>query len=107
MTPPETAQAPRATLMRPGLVLVGALLIATNLRAAITSLGPVLGIVQDDQGLSSVAASVLVSVPLIAFATVSPIAPKIAARLGLERALGGALLLLAVGIVLRSTPPQP
>ncbi|WP_326950800.1 MULTISPECIES: MFS transporter [unclassified Amycolatopsis] len=105
--PARTALSPRATLLRPGLILAGVLLIATNLRAAITSLGPVLGIVQDDQGLSSVAASVLVSVPLIAFATFSPIAPKVAAKVGLEHALGAALLLLAVGIVLRSTPPQP
>ncbi|WP_370938506.1 CynX/NimT family MFS transporter [Amycolatopsis sp. cg13] len=82
------------------------LLIATNLRAAITSLGPILSLVQADQGLSSVAASVLVSVPLIAFAVCSPIAPKVAAKLGLERALGAAVLLLAVGILLRSTPPQ-
>jgi CP family cyanate transporter-like MFS transporter len=106
-SPAETAQAPRATALRPGLILIGVLLVATNLRAAITSLGPVLRIVQGDQQLSSVAASVLVSVPLIAFATFSPIAPKVAAKLGLERALGAALLLLAAGVVLRSTPPQP
>ncbi|WP_208865540.1 CynX/NimT family MFS transporter [Amycolatopsis rubida] len=77
-----------------------------NLRAAITSLGPVLSFVQADQGLSSVAASVLVSVPLIAFAACSPIAPKVAAKLGLERALGAAVLLLAIGILVRSAPPQ-
>jgi cyanate transporter len=105
--PAETARSPRGTPLRPAVILIGVLLIATNLRAAITSLGPVLGIVQDDQRLSSVAASVLVSVPLIAFAAFSPIAPRIAARLGLERALGAALVLLAGGIVLRSTPPQP
>ncbi|MBB1160269.1 CynX/NimT family MFS transporter [Amycolatopsis dendrobii] len=92
--------------MRPALVLAGVLLIAMNLRAAITSLNPVLGLVQADQGLSSIAASVLVSVPLIAFAGCSPIAPKVAAKLGLERMLGAAVLLLAVGILLRSTPPQ-
>lgn len=96
----------RATPLRPALVLIGVLLIATNLRAAITSLGPILGLVQADQGLSSVAASVLVSVPLVAFAGCSPIAPKVAAKLGLERSLGAAVLLLAIGILLRSTPPQ-
>ncbi|WP_037357953.1 CynX/NimT family MFS transporter [Amycolatopsis orientalis] len=98
--------AERSAPLRPALVLVGILLIATNLRAAITTLGPLLSLVQTDQGLSSVAASVLVSVPLIAFACCSPIAPKVAAKLGLERALGAAVLLLAVGILLRSTPPQ-
>jgi CP family cyanate transporter-like MFS transporter len=100
--PAETAPTP----LRPALILFGVFLIAMNLRAAITTLGPILGIVQVDQRLSSVAASVLVSVPLIAFATFSPIAPRIAARLGLERSLGAALVLLAVGVVLRSTPPQ-
>lgn len=103
---PAPAPPERGTPLRPALILVGVLLIATNLRAAITSLGPILSLVQADQGLSSVAASVLVSVPLIAFAVCSPIAPKVAAKLGLERALGAAVLLLAVGILLRSTPPQ-
>ncbi|MGW7534902.1 CynX/NimT family MFS transporter [Amycolatopsis sp. NPDC054798] len=103
---PAPAPPERGTPLRPGLILIGVLLIATNLRAAITTLGPILGLVQTDQGLSSVAASVLVSVPLIAFAVCSPIAPKVAAKLGLERALGAAVLLLAIGILLRSTPPQ-
>ncbi|MFB9924799.1 CynX/NimT family MFS transporter [Amycolatopsis halotolerans] len=103
---PASAPPERRNPLRPALILVGVLLIATNLRAAITSLGPILSLVQSDQGLSSVAASVLVSVPLIAFAGCSPIAPKVAAKLGLERALGAAVLLLAVGILLRSTPPQ-
>ncbi|WP_116206258.1 CynX/NimT family MFS transporter [Amycolatopsis circi] len=104
---PAPAPPERGTPLRPALILVGVLLIATNLRAAITTLGPILSLVQTDQGLSSVAASVLVSVPLIAFAVCSPIAPKVAAKLGLERALGAAVLLLAIGILLRSTPPQP
>ncbi|GAA1027486.1 MULTISPECIES: CynX/NimT family MFS transporter [Amycolatopsis] len=103
---PAPAPPRRGTPLRPALILVGVLLIATNLRAAITTLGPILSLVQADQGLSSVAASVLVSVPLIAFAVCSPIAPKVAAKLGLERALGAAVLLLAVGILVRSTPPQ-
>ncbi|ATY11318.1 MFS transporter [Amycolatopsis sp. AA4] len=103
---PAAPASERATPLRPALILIGVLLIATNLRAAITSLGPILSLVQADQGLSSVAASVLVSVPLIAFAVCSPIAPKVAAKLGLERALGAAVLLLAIGILLRSTPPQ-
>ncbi|GAB3371690.1 CynX/NimT family MFS transporter [Amycolatopsis echigonensis] len=103
---PAPAAPERATPLRPALVLIGVLLIATNLRAAITTLGPILSLVQADQGLSSVAASVLVSVPLIAFAVCSPIAPKVAAKLGLERALGAAVALLAIGILLRSTPPQ-
>jgi len=89
------------------VALIGLLLIGANLRAAITSVGPVLGIIQQDQSLSAVAASVLISVPLVAFAIVSPLVPAISAQLGLERSLAAALAALAIGIVLRSAPPQP
>jgi len=92
---------------RPWLVVIGILLIAANLRAAITGVGPILTLIREDQSLSAVAASVLISVPLVAFALMSPLAPLLAHRLGLERILTGALVALAVGILLRSSPPQP
>jgi CP family cyanate transporter-like MFS transporter len=87
------------------LVLVGLLLVAGNLRAAITTVGPVLPHIQASLGISSVAASVLVSLPLLAFAVVSPFAPRLANALGLERAIALSLAVLAAGLVLRSTPP--
>jgi len=89
------------------LVLAGLLLVAANLRAGITTVGPVLEQVQHDLGLPSLTASVLISLPLVAFAVVSPFAPALARRLGLERALGGGLAVLAVGLIVRSLPPQP
>jgi CP family cyanate transporter-like MFS transporter len=84
---------------------VGLLLVAGNLRAAITTVGPVLPHIQASLGISSVAASVLVSLPLLAFAVVSPFAPRLANALGLERAIALSLAVLAAGLVLRSTPP--
>lgn len=89
---------------RAGLLVVGILLIATNLRAALTSVGPVLDDVRADLGLTATAAGVLTALPLLAFAGFSPVAPLIARRLGLERTIGLALAVLAVGIVLRSVP---
>jgi CP family cyanate transporter-like MFS transporter len=89
------------------LILAGLLLVAANLRAGITTVGPVLEEVQNDLALSSLTASVLISLPLVAFAVVSPVAPALARRLGLERALGSGLAVLAVGLVVRSLPPQP
>jgi len=103
MTSASGAAVARAAL-RPGVVLVGLLLIAANLRASITSVGPVLGELQQDLGLPSAAASALISLPLLAFAVVSPFAPALARRLGLEQALALALGVLALGIVLRSLP---
>ncbi|MGI5240655.1 MFS transporter [Dactylosporangium sp. CA-139066] len=89
---------------RAGLLVVGILLIATNLRAALTSVGPVLDHVRADLGLTATAAGVLTALPLLAFAGFSPVAPPIARRLGLERTVGLALAVLAAGIVLRSLP---
>lgn len=86
------------------LAITGFMLVAGNLRAGLTSVGPVLDRIQSDLGLTSFAASMLISLPLLAFALVSPIVPPLAHRIGLERTLGGALLLLAAGIALRSTP---
>jgi CP family cyanate transporter-like MFS transporter len=93
-------------MLRSGMLLIGLLLIAANLRAAITSVGPVLGDIRADLGISAVTASVLISIPLIAFGLFSPVAPMIAARLGIERTLGAALIVLAVGIIARSWPGQ-
>lgn len=92
---------------RSGLLLVGILLIGANLRAGITSVGPVLGDIRTDLDLPSAAASVLISLPLIAFALVSPVAATVAKRLGMERALGASLALLTVAIVARSLPWEP
>lgn len=101
-----TASAPPPTLTRPrtGLLVVGILLVATNLRAALTSVGPVLDDVRADLGLTATAAGVLTALPLLAFAGFSPVAPLVARRLGLERTIGLALAVLAAGIVLRSVP---
>lgn len=104
---------PRAKRRRPAgglspvLVIAGLLLVAGNLRAGITTVGPVLAELQKDLGLSSLTASILISLPLLAFALVSPIAPAFARRLGLERALAVALVGLAVGLVVRSLPGLP
>jgi MFS transporter, CP family, cyanate transporter len=89
---------------RSGLLFVGILLIAVNLRAAITSVGPVIEDIRTDLGIGGATASVLISLPLVAFAVVSPVAPVLARRIGIERALGAALAVLAVATVVRSLP---
>ncbi|HIZ34967.1 MAG TPA: MFS transporter [Candidatus Ruania gallistercoris] len=90
-----------------GLALVGILLIGANLRASLTTVGPLIGEIRADLELTSMVASALVGLPLICFAVFSPIAPRVATRFGLERTLGAALLILAVGIVARSVPWLP
>lgn len=94
----------RSPAPRIGLALLGVLLIGVNLRASFTAVGPVLDLIRADLHINAAAAGLLTSLPLLAFAAASPIAPAIARRLGLDRALWMALLLLTVGILIRSTP---
>jgi CP family cyanate transporter-like MFS transporter len=66
--------------------------------------GAVLEAIRADTGLSAAAAGVLAAIPLLAFAAISPLAPAIGRRVGMERAIFIALLLLALGILIRSAP---
>lgn len=89
---------------RLGFTLIGVLLVAANLRVSFTSVGPVLDDIRGDLGLNGAAAGLLTALPLLAFAASSPIAPWLAARLGIERTLWASLAVLTVGIVVRSVP---
>lgn len=84
-------------------LLLSILLIAANLRAPITSLGPVLSEVQSYFGLSPTAIGFLNALPLLIFACASPLAPWLTRFIGLERALLGALSLIVVGCLVRSS----
>lgn len=84
-------------------LLLSILLIAANLRAPITSLGPVLEQVQQVFSLGPASAGLLNALPLLLFAIASPMAPWLKRRFGLEQALTGALVLIAAGGIIRST----
>lgn len=78
------------------------LLLAANLRPALTSVAPLIGQIRTDAGLSNGVAGLLTTLPLLAFGLLSPIAPRLSRRFGLERVLLASLLVLAAGILLRS-----
>lgn len=87
-----------------GLLLLGVLVVAANLRALISAVGPVLPVIGEDTGMSPVQLGVLAAAPVAAFAAVSPLVHRLAQRFGVNRTLFGSLLLLAAGTVLRSLP---
>ncbi|MEU5692775.1 MFS transporter [Actinosynnema sp. NPDC020468] len=91
---------------RSGQVLLvwGLLVVAANLRAGLTGVGPLLDRVQADLGLAPAVAGLLNTLPLLAFAALSPMVPRLAARWGAERLLGGALVVLTLGIAVRWVP---
>lgn len=86
------------------LLILGVILVASNLRASITVVGPLISSIRTDTGLSNVLASLLTTLPLLAFAFLSPLAPVIARRVGTEATLFASLVALTLGIILRSVP---
>lgn len=84
------------------LVLIGIVIVAFNLRPGMTSVGPLIGIIRDDVGLANWSAGLLTSLPLIAFAVMSPIVPSLGNRYTNERIMVVGLAILIVGIGIRS-----
>jgi MFS transporter, CP family, cyanate transporter len=86
------------------LLVWGLLVVAANLRASLTGVGPLLDRVQADLGLAPAVAGLVNTVPLLAFAAISPMVPRLAARWGPERLLACALVVLTLGIAVRWAP---
>lgn len=84
------------------LLLVGVLFVAVNLRAALSSIGPLIDMIREDVGLSDTLLGLLTTLPLIAFGLVSTITPLFTKRFGIGNTLLGALTLLTSGILIRS-----
>lgn len=84
------------------LLIIGIVFISTTLRAPLTAVGPIISYIRDGLEISNVLAGFITTIPLLAFAIVSPFVPKIARRLGMEMTLFLAILLLAIGIIIRS-----
>lgn len=89
------------------LLVWGLLVVAANLRASITGVGPLLDRVQADLDLTPAAAGLVNTLPLLAFAALSPVVPRLSARWGPERLLGVALVVLTLGIATRWIPAAP
>ncbi|WP_052398714.1 MFS transporter [Geomicrobium sp. JCM 19039] len=83
------------------VLLLGIILIASTLRTPMTSVGPLLPFIQEGLGLSNAVAGSITTIPLLAFALLSPFAPRIAERVGAERLVFAALLFIAIGIGVR------
>jgi CP family cyanate transporter-like MFS transporter len=89
----------------PVLLIAGILCMSMALRAPITGVPPLTGMIREQLGLSATAAGMLITLPLLAFAVVSLFAAGLARRHGLERSLFAAMLLVAAGIVVRTLGP--
>jgi MFS transporter, CP family, cyanate transporter len=84
---------------------VAIVLVAANLRPAVVGVSPLLSEIQASERLSATAAGILTALPVLCFGLLAPAAPLLARRLGIERSLLAALMLLTVGFLVRSSGP--
>ncbi|MBU9720636.1 MULTISPECIES: CynX/NimT family MFS transporter [Bacillaceae] len=85
------------------VLLLGILFVAFNLRPAITSVGPLVGEIRFDLGISNSEAGLITTLPLLSFAVFSLVAPKLGIRFGNEIMIFAGLIALLSGIMIRST----
>ncbi|WP_188112345.1 CynX/NimT family MFS transporter [Salinicola aestuarinus] len=83
------------------LTLVALLLVALNLRPALTSVSPVLASLAEALSLSPTAQGVLTTLPVLFLGLAAPLAPRLVRRFGPERAVFAAIALLAVTLAVR------
>ena len=84
------------------LLLTGILFISFNLRAPITAVGSIVDMIQTEYGLSNAVAGFITTLPLVAFAIVSPFVAKISEKAGHSKTMLLGLVLILAGEVIRS-----
>jgi len=94
---PAAAAPPRAG----AAILAAVVLLALNLRSVLAGLTPLVADIRADLGLSAAVAGVLTTLPVLCMGAFAPIAPRLAARVPIERALVACALLTAAGSGLR------
>jgi CP family cyanate transporter-like MFS transporter len=98
---------PRQRSFALALTIVGIGLVALNLRAGITSVGPVLQDIRDGLSLSGTEAAVLTTLPVLCFGAVGPAGPLLARRIGIEWSLGIAVVGVTIGLAVRVLDGAP
>ncbi|PTM96090.1 CynX/NimT family MFS transporter [Mycoplana dimorpha] len=104
--PAPEAHRPPTAMAR---LLLGAslVLIAFNLRPVFSSASALLPEIRSMFGLSPFGVSLLTTLPVVCLGLFSPLAPRLAQRIGTERTLLGVVLLLALGTALRGLTAVP
>ncbi len=86
---------------------IAVVLVALNLRPVIVAVSPVFDTISEDLGLTSVLAGLLVTLPVLCFGVLGPLAPLLAGRFGFERSLALVLLAIIAGSAVRIIPSIP
>lgn len=103
--PGRAAASPIPGISKKWAVLVTVCILAFNLRGPMLAVPPLLETIQRDLGLSGIAAGMITTLPVLCFGLISPLAPVLARRLGLDTTLLLAMGAIATGIVVRMGQP--
>jgi len=82
-------------------LMIAIVFVAINLRPSITAVGPLVSMIQDDMKLSHTMVGLLSSLPLIAFAVISPFVPSLVRAFHLKLTMLFGLIVLCAGIIIR------
>ncbi|MEF8786904.1 MAG: MFS transporter [Haloarculaceae archaeon] len=83
------------------LLIVGMVIVGFNLRLSLTSVSPLLEIIQRDLGLSYAVASLLTTLPTVCFGVFAFAATPLSRTIGRNRGILVGILLITVGTLLR------
>ncbi len=83
-------------------LLIAILLVASTLRAPITVVGPIVGVIREALSVSSAVMGLLTTLPLLMFALFSPLAGSAGVRFGVGRVIWASLCCTLLGLVIRS-----
>ncbi len=84
------------------LIVITIILIAFNLRAPITAVGSIIDMIQSEYSLSAGVAGSITTLPLIAFAVVSPFVSLFSKRYGYGKVMALGIALIFIGELVRS-----
>src|SRR5918995_4513427 len=88
-------------------LLVGLLLVALNLRPAISSVPPLLETIRQDLGLGRAYLGLLTTIPVLCMSIFALVAPKLSVRIGAERAVLWSVVLIGAAVAGRLAAGQP
>nr|WP_308192929.1 MFS transporter [Mycobacterium sp. PSTR-4-N] len=80
------------------------MLVAANLRPAVVAVAPLVGDIKAATGWGSGVTGLLTTLPVLVFGLVSPLAPRCAARFGIERTVFAAMAVLVAASAVRLVP---
>ncbi|WP_244965500.1 MFS transporter [Methylobacterium soli] len=88
----------------PGPILtgLGVMLVAFNLRPALTTVGPLLTTIRAETGLSATGAAILTTLPVLFLGLASAAGPATIRRFGADRGILLAILIVALGLASRA-----